>query len=81
MEFDDLSNQVIGAALRVHSPLGHDLFDEVHKVCLRHEPRKAGIKVKSEVPVPAIFRPLLLFYHSDCAQISRSLQRVAARGV
>src|SRR5205085_2919941 len=52
MEFDSLSNQVIGAALKVHSALGPGLFEEVYKVCLRHELTKNNIKVFSEVGLP-----------------------------
>ena len=46
MNFDSLSNHVIGAALKVHSALGPGLFEEVYKVCLRHELTKNGIKVR-----------------------------------
>jgi GxxExxY protein len=55
MEFDNLSNQVIGVALTVHSALGPGLFEEVYKVCLWHELIKAGLKVASEVPVPVVY--------------------------
>ena len=55
MEFDNLSNKVIGAALKVHSALGPGLFEEVYKVCLRHELIKAGLNVLSEVGVPVIY--------------------------
>ena len=55
MEFDNLSNKVIGAALKVHSTLGPGLFEEVYKVCLRHELTKAGLHVLSEVGIPVIY--------------------------
>ena len=47
MEFEELSKQVIGAALKVHSTLGPGLFEEVYKVCLQHELGKAGIEVQT----------------------------------
>ena len=55
MEFDTLSNQVIGAALKVHSTLGPGLFEEVYKVCLHHELTEKGFKVLSEVGIPVIY--------------------------
>ncbi len=55
MEFDSLSNRVIGAALKVHSALGPGLFEEVYKVCLRHELCKQGIKALSEVGLPVCY--------------------------
>ena len=38
--------------MRVHSTLGPGLFEEVYKVCLRHELSKSGLKVLSEVGLP-----------------------------
>lgn len=55
MEFDSLSNKVIGAALRVHTELGPGLFEEVYKVCLRHELCKSGLNVLSEVGLPVCY--------------------------
>ena len=47
-----LTGQVIEAAMCVHSTLGAGLFEEVYKVCLRHELKQRGIKVLSEVGLP-----------------------------
>ena len=55
MEFDKLSNEIIGAAIKVHSALGPGLFDEVYKACLHHELAKSGLQVSSEVPLPVIY--------------------------
>jgi len=55
MEFDELSNRVIGAALTVHSTLGPGLFEVVYKICLQHELRKAGLRVCTEVPLPVTY--------------------------
>ena len=53
MKFDELSNRVIGAAMKVHSELG--LFEQVYKVCLHHELTKAGLKVFAEVGIPVVY--------------------------
>jgi GxxExxY protein len=55
MEFDPISKQVLQAALKVHSELGPGLFEEVYKVCLRHELNKAGLKVLPEVGLPVTY--------------------------
>ena len=55
MDFDPLSNKVIGAALKLHSTLGPGLFEEVYKACLRHELCKEGIKALSEVSLPVCY--------------------------
>ena len=60
MEFDALSNKVIGAALQVHSELGPGLFEEVYKVCLAHELAKQGLKVLSEVGIPVTYKGVAL---------------------
>jgi GxxExxY protein len=55
-EFDRLSNQVIGVALEIHRDLGSGLFEEVYKVCLKHELCKNNLKVESEVPLPVNYK-------------------------
>lgn len=53
MDFDDLSNKVIGSALEVHKNLGPGLLENTYKQCLAYELSKAGInfKIESEVPI------------------------------
>ena len=60
MAFDELSKQVIGAALRVHSGLGAGLFEQVYKTCLQHELKKAHLCCVAEVPVPVIYDGITL---------------------
>jgi len=47
MEFDDLSNRVIGCALEVHREMGPGLLGSTYEQCLAHElklNKLAGIK-------------------------------------
>jgi len=46
MIFQELTGEIIKAAMKVHTTLGAGLFEEVYKVCLKHELTKAGIKAK-----------------------------------
>ncbi len=53
--YEELTGEIIEAAMNVHSTLGAGLFEEVYKVCLRHELAKRGIKVLSEVALPVMY--------------------------
>ena len=37
MEFDELSNRVIGCAIEVHRELGPGLLESTYEQCLAHE--------------------------------------------
>ena len=55
MEFDPVSKEVLRAAMQVHTELGPGLFEEVYKVCLRHELTKVGLKALAEVGLPVTY--------------------------
>jgi len=50
MEFDELSNRVIGCALTVHRELGPGLLETVYEQCLAHELQLNGIAFESQCP-------------------------------
>jgi GxxExxY protein len=60
MEFDKLSNQVIGCAIEVHRILGPGLLEESYKQCLAHELRLQGIQFGVEVPLPVEYKGVKL---------------------
>lgn len=60
MILEELTGKVIDAAMAVHSALGPGLFEEVYKVCLRHELAKRAAKVLSEVGLPVTYDGTLL---------------------
>ena len=53
MEFDDLSNKVIGCAIEVHRHLGPGLLESTYEQCLAHELAESGIPftLQHELPV------------------------------
>ena len=55
MLLEKLSHKILDAAIKVHSTIGPGLFEEVYKVCLRHELLKSGLNVLSEVGLPVIY--------------------------
>ena len=54
-EYDRLSGIVVDSAVTVHRKLGPGLLERVYHLALRHELRKRGLRVESEVPVPVIY--------------------------
>jgi GxxExxY protein len=63
MEFDALSNRVIGLMLEVHRELGPGLLESAYQTCVAHELKLAGIPFEKEVPLPVRYKGLAL----DCA--------------
>ncbi len=62
MEFDELSNCVIGCAIEVHRTLGPGLLESAYEQCLAHELKEAGISVKTQHPLPVVYKGIRL----DC---------------
>lgn len=50
MEFDELSNRVIGCAIEVHRALGPGLLESTYEQCLAHELSVAGIRFRLQCP-------------------------------
>jgi GxxExxY protein len=46
---NNLTNTIIGSAIKVHTRLGPGLLEHSYSRCLCHELRKAGLAVQSEV--------------------------------
>ena len=53
MEFDELSNKVIGCAIEVHKQLGPGLLESAYERCLSFELMRANINhtVQQELPI------------------------------
>ena len=62
MEFDELSNRVIGCAIEVHRALGPGLLESAYERCLAQEFSLAGIPFKTQWPLPVEYKGLNL----DC---------------
>jgi GxxExxY protein len=55
MTANEVSHQVITAAMKVHSALGPGLLESAYEACLAHELRKAGLKVETQVGLPVVY--------------------------
>ena len=52
MEINDITGQIIDAAMKVHTALGPGLLDSAYEACLVHELRKRGLKVDVQLELP-----------------------------
>lgn len=62
MTENELSNKIIGAAIKVHNTLGPGLLESAYQECLCYVLQKEGLKVEKEKPMPLVFEEVKL----DC---------------
>ena len=62
MEFDELSNRVIGCAIEVHRELGPGLLESTYEQCLAHELKTGGIAFQLQYPQPIQYKGIRI----DC---------------
>ena len=52
---NELTETIIGCAIKVHRVLGPGLLEKTYQVCLTHELQKAGLAVLTEVVLPVVY--------------------------
>lgn len=60
MQFDELSNRVIGCVLEVHRVLGAGLLESTYEHCLARELGLAGISFQLQAPLPVEYKDVKL---------------------
>jgi GxxExxY protein len=60
MKENEISNVVIGCAIRVHSALGPGLLESAYGACLRYELVKSGLFVEVQKPLPLVYESVKL---------------------
>jgi GxxExxY protein len=60
MLLNQVSGTIIDCSLKVHTALGPGILESVYETCLAHELRKAGLRVRAQVPVPVMYDGLKL---------------------
>lgn len=58
--FDELSKQVIGAAIQVHRILGPVLLESTYENCLKYELECQNLLVESQKAVPVVYKTKIL---------------------
>lgn len=59
---NSITENVIGAAIRVHRALGPGLLESAYQACLAYELTKRGLQVEQQKPLPLIYEQVKL----DC---------------
>jgi len=60
MTENELSNIIIGEAIKVHSQLGPGLLESVYEECLSYKLIKTGIYIEKQKPIPLIFEEVTM---------------------
>ncbi|MBS1767017.1 MAG: GxxExxY protein [Acidobacteria bacterium] len=60
LELEDLTNSVIGAAIKVQSSVGPGLLESAYRICLAHELALRGHQVAQEAPLEVHYEGLVL---------------------
>ena len=59
---EELTEQIIGAAIEVHRHLGPGLLESTYEECLCHELNLRGLQFERQVPLPVVYKGVKL----DC---------------
>jgi GxxExxY protein len=57
---DELTRQIIGSAMKVHTKLGFGFVESVYENSLAHELRKSGLKVEQQVPIKVYYDDIVV---------------------
>jgi GxxExxY protein len=59
-DVNDLTGEIIAAAMTVHSALGPGLLESAYEACLLHELSKRGLKTRSQVGLPVAYDGIMI---------------------
>ena len=55
-DYDQLTNEIISAAIEVHRELGPGLLESVYETCLVEELQKKNLLVEQQVKLPIVYK-------------------------
>lgn len=55
MRLNDITGEIIRAAMRVHSALGPGLLESAYRTCLCHDLAQRGLQARTELPLPVVY--------------------------
>ena len=56
MTLNEISGQIVDAAIAVHKVLGPGLLESAYQACLTFELRSRGLRVDDQLPLPVVYR-------------------------
>jgi len=62
MKINEVSGEIIGAAIEVHKTIGPGLLESAYEACLCHELTLRNLKYESQLPIPVVYKKAQL----DC---------------
>jgi GxxExxY protein len=62
LRYEDLTGQIIGAAIEVHKAIGPGLLESVYEECLCHELKLRGLRFERQLVVPVVYKGVKLDY-------------------
>ena len=60
MQINNVTDNIIGAAIEVHRKLGPGLLESAYQRCLFYELNINGLRVRKEVPMPIVYKEVHL---------------------
>jgi GxxExxY protein len=60
MELNEITGQIVDAAIKVHSALGPGLLESAYEACLIYELNKRGLTVLNQVPLPVHYEEIVI---------------------
>jgi len=55
MNINQITEKIIGAAMKVHRSLGPGLLESAYEACLAYELERSGLRVERQKPVPVVY--------------------------
>lgn len=60
LELNQISGQIVDAAMRVHTALGPGILESAYEACLIYELRKRGLRVVNQLGLPIVYGDVTL---------------------
>jgi GxxExxY protein len=60
MELNEVTGQIIDAAMKVHSALGPGLLESTYEACLVYELNKRGLATRNQVPLAVHYEEVVI---------------------
>lgn len=60
MEINEITKEVIGAAVEVHKQLGPGMLESAYEECLCYELENRGFSIQRQKPVPIVYKDIKL---------------------
>ena len=59
-EYNNLTEQIIGAAIEVHRHMGPGLLESAYETCLAYELERLGLNFERQKPNPLVYKEIQL---------------------